>query len=221
MLSTLLAGLGVGLGLIVAIGAQNSYVLRQGIRREHVGLVVAICTLSDITLIALGTAGIGSFIGGQPLLLAGVTVVGIAVLTWYGITAVRRAWRPSAMEEIAETDGVEGASTTGAVAVATRAATSTVRGVALTTLALTWLNPHVYLDTMVFLGSLSATYAQPWVFAAGAGLGSIAWFSGLGYGARFLAPLFTRPAAWRIFDGLIALVMFAMAAKLAWDLLAH
>ncbi len=196
MLPTALSGLGFGLSLIVAIGAQNAFVMRQGLRREHVGVVVVICALSDIVLIALGTGGVGAVISAHRPVLAGVTVVGSAVLLWYAATAVRRAVRPVAL--VADFGGEAGR----------------MVPVALTALGLTWLNPHVYLDTVVLLGSVASAQASPWTFAAGAMVASVAWFAGLGYGAQVLRPLFARPAAWRMFDLGVAAVMTTVAVGL-------
>lgn len=196
MLPTALSGLGFGLSLIVAIGAQNAFVMRQGLRREHVGVVVVICALSDIVLIALGTGGVGAVISAHRPVLAGVTVVGSAVLLWYAATAVRRAVRPVAL--VSDFGGEAGR----------------MVPVALTALALTWLNPHVYLDTVVLLGSVASAQASPWTFAAGAMVASVAWFAGLGYGAQVLRPLFARPAAWRVFDLGVAAVMTTVAVGL-------
>lgn len=196
MLPTALSGLGFGLSLIVAIGAQNAFVMRQGLRREHVGVVVVICALSDIVLIALGTGGVGAVISAHRPVLAGVTVVGSAVLLWNAATAVRRAVRPVAL--VADFGGEAGR----------------MVPVALTALGLTWLNPHVYLDTVVLLGSVASAQASPWTFAAGAMVASVAWFAGLGYGAQVLRPLFARPAAWRVFDLGVAAVMTTVAVGL-------
>jgi len=196
VLPTALSGLGFGLSLIVAIGAQNAFVMRQGLRREHVGVVVVICALSDIVLIALGTGGVGAVISAHRPVLAGVTVVGSAVLLWYAATAVRRAVRPVAL--VADFGGEAGR----------------MVPVAVTALALTWLNPHVYLDTVVLLGSVASAQASPWTFAAGAMVASVAWFAGLGYGAQVLRPLFARPAAWRVFDLGVAAVMTTVAVGL-------
>jgi L-lysine exporter family protein LysE/ArgO len=201
VLTTALSGFGFGAGLIVAIGAQNAYVMRQGLRREHIGIVVAICVLSDVLLIALGTAGVGAVIAAHPTVLATVTVAGSAVLLWYAATALRRALRPEALVA----DGSGPASGRGAQ-------------VALTALALTWLNPHVYLDTVVLLGSVASTHTAPWAFAAGAMVASVAWFAGLGFGARALRPLFAKPAAWRVFDLCVAGVMVAVSAGLLLSL---
>ena len=200
---TVLAGLGFGLGLIVAIGAQNAYVLRQGIRREHVGLVVAVCAVSDVLLITVGAAGVGAVIARHTTALTVVTVLGAGVLLGYAVQAVRRAVRPAALS-VAST-GTE---------------STRIGSVVLAALALTWLNPHVYLDTVVLLGSISATYATPWLFALGAAVASIGWFAALGFGARLLAPLFARPGAWRIFDVGVAVVMTSIAAKLLLGLVA-
>lgn len=200
VLTTALSGFGFLLSLIVAIGAQNAFVLRQGLRREHVGVVVMICAFSDALLIAVGTAGVGTVVAANQTLLTIVTILGAGVLLVYAIAALRRAARPHALV----VDGAEG--------------TGSMMAVALTALALTWLNPHVYLDTVVLLGSVSASYAQPWVFAGGAMAGSILWFSALGVGARALAPLFQRPTAWRVFDSIIAVIMAALAMRLLLDL---
>ena len=196
-----LAGLGLGLSLIIAIGAQNAFVLRQGLRREHVALVVVICAASDVLLIALGIGGAGFVFGRLPWLVDVVRWVGAAFLALYGILAARRALRP-VRPTLA--DGEVAPSRPAALAVAT------------TCLALTWLNPHVYLDTVVLLGSVASTHGEArWAFGAGAALGSILWFSALGFGARLLAPLFAKPIAWRVLDGVIAVVMVVLAVTLA------
>ena len=195
-----LAGLGLGLSLIIAIGAQNAFVLRQGLRREHVLLVVAICALSDLALIALGIGGGGLLFAAVPWLVQVVRWVGAAFLLLYGLLAARRALRPSQLG----TENAAAPKAAGALAIA------------LTCLALTWLNPHVYLDTVVLLGSVASTHGEArWAFGAGAGLGSILWFSALGFGARLLGPLFARPVAWRVLDAVIAVVMIGLAVSLA------
>ena len=196
MLTTALSGFGFSLGLIVAIGAQNAFVLRQGLRREHTGVVVAICALSDALLIGLGTAGIGALVAEHDAVLTGITILGAAVLLGYAVLALRRAARPQALV-------VEGAEESGRLL-----------PVALTALALTWLNPHVYLDTLVLLGSIASTYTAPWAFAAGAITGSVLWFTALGFGAAVLRPLFARPAAWRVFDLAVAAIMTTVAVGL-------
>jgi L-lysine exporter family protein LysE/ArgO len=192
-----LSGLGFGLTLIVAIGAQNAFVLRQGLRREHVALVVVTCAASDVLLIGLGVGGMGAVLAGAPTLLTAVRVGGAAFLLGYAALAARRALRPAALEAIPGGP------------VTQRTATLA------TALALTWLNPHVYLDTVLLLGSVAGTHGdQRWLFGAGAALGSVAWFAGLGYGAVVLRPLFARPVAWRALDAGVALVMTAIAGAL-------
>jgi L-lysine exporter family protein LysE/ArgO len=194
---TALAGFGFGLSLIVAIGAQNAFVLRQGLRGEHVALVVAVCTLSDVVLIVLGVAGAGALLSGAPALLTAVRLGGAAFLLAYAALAVRRALRPGTL-----------AASDDAVAAGWAATLATV-------LALTWLNPHVYLDTVVLLGSVADSHGDArWSFALGAGLASATWFLALGRGAALLRPLFASPVAWRILDGLVAAVMTAIAVTL-------
>jgi L-lysine exporter family protein LysE/ArgO len=195
--AAIVAGFGLGLSLIVAIGAQNAFVLRQGLRREHVLIVVVVCAASDAVLIAAGVGGLGALIQQAGWVLFVVRIAGAAFLTWYGISAARRAIKPKTLEADAGGDRMTRA-----------AAISTV-------LALTWLNPHVYLDTVVLLGSIGGTYGDTrWWFALGAMVASAVWFSALGFGSRALRPLFAKPVAWRVLDALIALVMFAIAASL-------
>jgi L-lysine exporter family protein LysE/ArgO len=197
MHSPLLAGLGLGLSLIIAIGAQNAFVLRQGLRREHVVAIVAICAASDAVLIVLGIWGLGALIESADWLLVVVRIAGAAFLAWYGVRSAMRALRPGALD----TDPA--------------GARIPLRTAVLTVLALTWLNPHVYLDTVVLLGSIGATYGeQRWWFALGAVLGSVVWFTALGFGSRLLRPLFAKPVAWRVLDALIALVMLSLAVSL-------
>jgi L-lysine exporter family protein LysE/ArgO len=192
------SGLALGLGLIVAIGAQNAFVLRQGLRLEHVAAVVAVCAVSDLALILAGVLGAGAALSQVPWLVPVVCFAGAAFLLGYGVLAARRALRPGALLPDA---------------VGTRAGLAATVG---TCLALTWLNPHVYLDTVVLLGSMASTFGEHrWQFAAGAGLGSVLWFTALGFGARLLRPVFARPAAWRVLDGGIAVVMTALAVSLA------
>ncbi|MCU1543471.1 MAG: Lysine efflux permease [Microbacteriaceae bacterium] len=192
-----LAGLGLGLSLIVAIGAQNAFVLRQGLRREHVLPVVLVCAVSDAVLIVAGVAGAGAVFAVAPDVLTVVTWAGAIFLVGYGVLAARRAIRPTALAA-----GASSVSTPLAAAVAT-------------CLALTWLNPHVYLDTVVLLGSIANTHGgDRWWFGAGATLGSVLWFTALGFGARLLQPVFARPAAWRVLDGVVAVVMVVIAVSL-------
>ncbi|QHC01101.1 LysE family transporter [Epidermidibacterium keratini] len=192
-----LTGLSTGLGLIVAIGAQNAFVLRQGIRREHIVPVVVICALSDIALIAAGVGGLGTLVTSAPLVLQVARWAGAAALTVYAVMAMRRALRPSALV------AAGGGDDTGR------------RRAVLTALAITWLNPHVYLDTVLLLGSVASSHGdQRWWFAIGAMIGSIVWFCTIGFGARLLRGVFARPGAWRVLDLVIAAIMLAMAAML-------
>nr|WP_237740828.1 LysE/ArgO family amino acid transporter [Arthrobacter crystallopoietes] len=200
ILQAALLGFGTGLALIVAIGAQNAFVLRQGIRGEHVPAVVLICALSDALLIAAGILGIGTLIEAAPAVVVIIRFAGAAFLLAYGILAAKRAIRPGALTA-SEQQG----------SLSRKAAVATV-------LALTWLNPHVYLDTVLLLGSVANSQAGEarWWFGGGAMLGSIVWFSALGFGARLLRPVFAKPVAWRILDGLIAVVMFALGLRMAF-----
>ena len=195
------AGLGLGLALIVAIGAQNAFVLRQGLLGEHVAAVVAVCIGSDIVLIAAGVAGAGAAIAAMPSLITAVRILGATALLGYGLLAARRAIRPRAHATLRPED-----------------AAAVRRGlvpVLLTCVAFTWLNPHVYLDTVVLLGSVAAGRGgQRWWFAAGAAAASTLWFCALGAGATALRPLFARPAAWRALDAGIAVIMAAVAVGL-------
>jgi L-lysine exporter family protein LysE/ArgO len=206
VLNASLAGLLTGLSLIVAIGAQNAYLLRQGLRRAHVGPVVAVCMLSDFALITAGVSGVGAVVQHAGWMLLAVRWLGVAFLTWYGLSSAWRARRPASglggshgSDSRADPDG------TPAGPVVRRA------------LALTWLNPHVYLDTILLIGSVGATHGPSgrWWFAIGACLGSALWFTGLGYGARLLAPLLASPRAWQVLDLLIAATMLVIAVKLA------
>jgi L-lysine exporter family protein LysE/ArgO len=198
-----LAGFGFGLSLIVAIGAQNAYVLRQGLRSEHVLAVVVVCAASDAVLITVGVAGLGGLLQLVPFALDAMRVLGAAFLLTYAVIAARRALRHSALA----TDMVGEPARRGAVVT--------------TALALTWLNPHVYLDTVVLLGSVAASHGSDrWEFGAGAVLASVAWFAALGYGAGYLRPLFARPGSWRVLDGAIAVIMAAIAGSLLLGLAA-
>ena len=191
-----LSGLGFGLSLIVAIGAQNAFVLRQGLRGEHVAPVVAICAVSDAILIALGVAGAGALLRGAPGVVDAVRIGGAAFLLGYAVA--RRPARLAAGRAARRPAGAGGLRATLAAA-----------------LALTWLNPHVYLDTVVLLGSVAATHGDArWWFGLGAACGSVIWFAGLGFGARLLRRPFERPAAWRALDGAVALVMGAIGLSL-------
>ena len=199
LMPALLAGFGLSLSLIVAIGAQNAFVLRQGLRREHVGAVVLLCALLDVALMTAGVSGVAAALGRHRAALDALALAGAAFLAWYGVQAARRALHPQAMAAAADT-----------------ATAQPLRPVLLQTLAITLLNPHVYLDTVLLVGAVGAQQPAPLrpVFLAGAGLASALWFAALGYGARLLAPLFARPAAWRVLDALVAATMFVLAAML-------
>ena len=192
------AGFGSGLSLIVAIGAQNAFVLRQGLRRDAVLAVVGICALSDAVLIALGVGGVGAIVVAWPEAVRTVGVIGGVFLLCYGVLAARRVLGPG----------------TGALVAEGEAAGSRRRAV-LTCLAMTWLNPHVYLDTVFLLGSLAADRGDlRWTFGLGAALASLCWFAALGFGARLLGRYLARPAAWRVLDGLVALTMIGLGLML-------
>ncbi|MEU6442939.1 LysE/ArgO family amino acid transporter [Streptomyces sp. NPDC047046] len=199
ILSAALAGFGTGMSLIVAIGAQNAFVLRQGARRQAVLAVVGICAASDAVLIALGVAGLGAVVTAWPVALTAIGLAGGGFLLCYGVLAGRRALRP-----------------VGAQALTARgAAVGSARTAVLTCLALTWLNPHVYLDTVLLLGSVASDRGSlRWVFALGAMLASLVWFAGLGYGARLLSTFLARPGAWRLLDGLVAATMLVLGGSL-------
>ncbi|WP_295836621.1 LysE/ArgO family amino acid transporter [uncultured Microbacterium sp.] len=215
MLPSLLAGLGLGFSLIVAIGAQNLFVLRQGIRREHLLAVVAVCALSDAVLIVLGVSGIGLVLQAVPWLIVVVRWAGAAFLAGYGLLAARRALRASGATLHLDAPASAPAAPAGGVTVLTRPARTTLTATVLTCLALTWLNPHVYLDTVFLLGSVASTHGDGrWAFAIGACAASLVWFSALGYGARYLGRWLDTPRAWRVLDAIIAVVMFALALSL-------
>jgi L-lysine exporter family protein LysE/ArgO len=213
VLTSLLAGVGLGFSLIIAIGAQNLFVLRQGLRREHVFAVAAICAASDALLIALGVSGVGLVLRAVPWLIDAVRWAGAAFLVLYGVLAARRAWRPSEQAlAIAETDGTASPSSSRTPVVATR---TRLLPVVLTCLALTWLNPHVYLDTVFLLGTVANTHGDTrWWFALGAMAASVVWFFGLSFGARYLGRWLSTPRAWRILDAVIAVVMIALGVSL-------
>ncbi|WP_458107327.1 LysE/ArgO family amino acid transporter [Arthrobacter sp. R3-55] len=194
-------GLATGLALIVAIGAQNAFVLRQGIRGEHLVPIVAVCALSDAVLIAAGVLGTGALITAAPAAVVVLRYVGAAFLVTYGLLAARRALRPQSLTT--QEPSHDGGAKRGLAAAIT------------TVLALTWLNPHVYLD-IALIGSIANAQGTPlqWWFGAGAMLGSILWFCSLGFGARFLRGFFARPLSWRFLDGGIAVTMVALGAGL-------
>jgi L-lysine exporter family protein LysE/ArgO len=197
MSSPLVLGFIASFTLIAAIGAQNAFVLRQGIRREHVLPVVALCTVSDIALISAGIAGVGALISAHPSALNIAKFGGALFLVGYGLLAARRAWRPSALNP-------------------SQKAPARLIEVLVTCAALTFLNPHVYLDTVVLLGALANEHRdERWLFGVGAVTASAVWFFGLGLGARRLAGLFASSLTWRILDGLIAVMMLGLGVSLA------
>ncbi|GAT10857.1 amino acid transporter [Mycolicibacterium novocastrense] len=198
MTSPLLVGFLASFALIAAIGAQNAFVLRQGIRREHVLAVAAVCTVSDVVLIAAGIAGFGLVTAAHPGAVEVARYGGAAFLVGYGVLAARRALRPSAL-----TPSEEGS--------------ARLLEVLLTCLALTWLNPHVYLDTVVLLGALANEHRDGrWLFGVGAVTASAVWFFSLGLGARKLARWFATPTTWRVLDGVIAVAMVGLGLSLAF-----
>ena len=196
-MQALITGFLTGLSLIVAIGAQNAFVLRQGLARSNVFLVVLICSVSDALLIALGVLGLGSAIESLPVLLEVVRWFGVGYLIWFGISSLRRAFKAESLS-------------------ASSNSAASIKQAVLTTLSLTFLNPHVYLDTVIFVGGLSHQFGdQAFVFAVGAMTASFVWFFSLGFGASKLSPLMSKPVFWKILDIFIALVMFTIAISLA------
>ena len=193
-----LKGMGLGGGLIVAIGSQNAYLLRQALKREYVVTCIAICIACDAVLIAAGVAGMGQLIVGKPGLLMWIKVGGAAFLCWYGLRSARAALNPGALSPDHDRTPANRAQ------------------VIMAMLAFSLLNPHVYLDTVVLLGSIGSQQGEGGrlYFALGAMAASAIWFSGLGFGARFLIPVFSQPRAWQIMDAVIAIVMWALAASL-------
>ncbi len=198
MISAALHGFVTGLSLILAIGAQNAFVLRQGIRREHVGAVVALCTVSDAVLIGCGVAGFGAVTAALPWIVPAMRWFGVAFLLWYGWLRFQAARRG------------------GEALMPAQDAPAPLGQILATAALLTWANPHVYLDTMVLLGSLSTHYApEEAAFGAGAALSSLSFFAALGYGARLLAPLFAAPKAWVVLEIVVGLTMWTIALTLA------
>jgi L-lysine exporter family protein LysE/ArgO len=199
LLLALVAGFGTGLSLIVAIGAQNAFVLRQGIRREAVLLVVSICAVSDAVLIGAGVGGVGAVVEVRPEVLTVTGLLGGVFLLGYGLLALRRAIHPGALH------AEEGP----------HAPVRDRRHLVVTCLALTWLNPHVYLDTVLVLGSVATGYGSwRWMFGVGAGAASVCWFAGMGFGARLLRGFFARPGSWRLLDGVVAATMATLGTGL-------
>ncbi len=193
----LIPGFLTGLSLIVAIGAQNAFVIRQGLLRSHVLLVVAVCSLSDALLIILGTGGLGEIVKANEDLLTFIRWFGVAYLTWFGVKSLRSAFKENQL-------------------LASGAAEKSWRKILASVLALTYLNPHVYLDTVIFVGSIANQFKEDrWFFAIGASIASLIWFSSIGFGAQAASKLMSKPIFWRIFDTFVALVMFSIAFTLA------
>ncbi len=206
MLTPLIQGFSLGASLIIAIGSQNAFVLRQGLRKEYVFTVCTICFLCDAVLIFLGAGGFGALVASSEILMRAARWGGATFLFWYGVRSFRSALKPEALK----VDGAENPATNLTWAIAT-------------TLALTLLNPHVYLDTVILLGSIAGQLpAKDRVtFAVGAGCASMVWFYGIGYGARLLTPVFRQPVAWKILDFSIGGVMWAIAGSLLWPMIAR
>ncbi|HYN95501.1 MAG TPA: LysE family transporter [Pilimelia sp.] len=195
MIASALAGFAASIALIAAIGAQNAFVLRQGLRREHVVAVVVTCAASDALLIGAGVGGLGAAISGRPAAVTAIRWGGAAFLLGYAVLAARRALRPATL---APAEGEP----------------ATLGATVLACLAFTYLNPHVYLDTVLLLGAVAHQHEHRWLFGAGAAAASVTWFVALGVGARRLAPVLARPMAWRVLDGTVALVMAGLAVAL-------
>lgn len=235
----LLSGLGTGLALIVAIGVQNTYLLRLAVSAglRVVAAAVVVCAVSDALLIVAGVLGVGAVVERFPVALLVIRFIGAAFLLTYGVLAARRALRPSGdamrVADEAADDGMVGAdagagvdaavdATTGTTVAAGRTRTAppgqvvTMRTAVLTMLVFTWANPHVYLDTLVFLGSVANQQGADdrWLWTIGAVAASCLWFGALGFGGRLLRPLFEKPLTWRVFDGLVAVVMLAFGVLL-------
>jgi L-lysine exporter family protein LysE/ArgO len=194
-----LAGLSISGSLIAAIGAQNAFVLRQGLTGLHVALVVTVCVLLDVALMTVGVSGVATSLGRRPWALEGLALAGACFLAWYGFGAARRAWLGASLLS------------------ASGDAAGSARRAFLQTLSVSLLNPHVYLDTVLLVGSVGAqqpSALRP-AFIAGACTASLGWFVSLGFGARMLAPVFARAAAWRALDALVALIMWTVAITLA------
>jgi L-lysine exporter family protein LysE/ArgO len=202
MVDAAIAGFLTGLSLIIVIGAQNAYVLRQGILRSHIGAIVAVCAVSDLVLIFAGVGGIGTLVDRAGVLLEVVRWFGVVFLLWYAVGALRRARRAESLSAANAGGGAESR-----------------RRVVGRAVALTWLNPHVYLDAVLLIGSIAATHDDVtggrWWFAVGAGAASVVWFSGLGFGATRMAPVLSRPRVWQMLELSIAVTMVVVAAKLA------
>jgi L-lysine exporter family protein LysE/ArgO len=193
-----LPGFLTGLSLIIAIGAQNAFVIRQGLTKRYVFTVVAICAVIDASLIALGIGGLGAAIAGLPWLLEVIRWFGVAYLTWFGIKSLISATKNQTLDAA----GVESKS---------------VGKVITTVLAMSLLNPHVYLDTVIFVGGVGNTFGDNrWYFAYGAMLASVVWFTSIGYGAKAASRFMSKPVFWKVLDGIIAAIMFTLAITLVF-----
>ena len=193
-----LPGFLTGLSIIIAIGAQNAFVIRQGLTKKHVLLVVAICAFSDAALILLGVAGLGALISGLPWLLEIIRWFGVAYLSWFGIRSIRSAFKNQALD-------------------ASGAQSGSAKTVVLAVLGFTFLNPHVYLDTVILLGSIGNQFGpDKWWFALGGAVASVVWFSSIGFGARAASRFMAKPVFWKVLDLVIAAVMFGIAIMLAF-----
>lgn len=198
LMIALIPGFLTGLSLIIAIGAQNAFVIRQGLMRQHVLLIVAICAISDAALIFLGTGGLGTLIQSKPSLLEFIRWFGVIYLTWFGIRSIRSAFKSQSLN-------------------AGEGAAISKSKIATTCLALTFFNPHVYLDTVILLGSIANQFEEDrWFFAIGAAVASVVWFSSIGFGARAASRFMSKPIFWKILDSVIAAVMFTIAITLAF-----
>ena len=194
----LIPGFFTGLSLIVAIGAQNAFVIKQGLLRQHVLLIVAICAVSDAALIFLGIGGLGALVQSNTSVLEVIRWFGVIYLTWFGIKSIRSALTNQSL-------------------VASESGTTSAKKIATTVLALTFLNPHVYLDTVILLGSVGNQFNEDrWFFAVGASVASFAWFSTIGFGARAASKYMSKPIFWKTLDSAIAVVMFTIAITLAF-----
>lgn len=194
----LIPGFLTGLSLIIAIGAQNAFVIRQGLLRQHVLLIVAMCAISDAALIFLGTGGLGTLIQSMPSLLEFIRWFGVIYLTWFGIRSLRSAFKTQSLSA-GESSAISKSKIVG------------------TCLALTFLNPHVYLDTVILLGSIANQFEDNrWYFASGSAVASMVWFSAIGFGARAASRFMSKPIFWKILDSIIAAVMFTIAITLAF-----
>ncbi|HLP23838.1 MAG TPA: LysE family transporter [Microbacteriaceae bacterium] len=200
MLLTFLSGLGTMAGLIVAVGPQNTFLLRQGLisPKRIVALLVAFCAAADVAFIAVGVAGMGAIIASLPVLMWIIRYAGAAFIAWFGVQAVRRVFRTEAL----------------IVADSSDAETEPLRKLLLVAAGFTFLNPGVYIDTLMLVGGIANQHAEPWLWASGAMVASVVWFVAIAFGARALRPLFARPVTWRIFDAIVAVIMLSVATSL-------